>query len=173
MHYASGALLEAAEGRDTVVQVVALVPFVYLSMCAFFGLFRIRLSKFYSMNGRQRTDEQSMLWNASYLMRLIAPLGFNFVTLLRAEGTAFQEILGRMDVVPFLGSGFNNVVPILVAVFCLATLLNLYGRILKLLGVTRFEHSSDYDDEHVDEGRGILRKEKRRRGLNPDGALLD
>ena len=35
------------------------------------------------MHGHGRTDESSLLMNASYLLRLIAPLAFNFLTLVR------------------------------------------------------------------------------------------
>lgn len=53
-------------------------------------MFRLRLSAYYAMHGKRRTDENSMLFNGSYLLRLIAPLGYNFVNLLRVSDTTFQ-----------------------------------------------------------------------------------
>ena len=69
-----------------------------------------------------------------------------------------------MEVIPFFGGAFNDFMPVLLAVFCLCTLFNVYGRILRLMGVERFEFSEDFDDETIAEGKMILRKEKRKRG---------
>jgi hypothetical protein len=43
------------------------------------------------MHYNKRTDENSMLFNASYLLRLAFPLGYNFVGLAKAKVRASIE----------------------------------------------------------------------------------
>jgi len=54
---------------------------MYLSGCAFFALFQLRIMKFYQMHYNRKTDENSILFNAALMLRLPAPLGFNFCQL--------------------------------------------------------------------------------------------
>lgn len=138
---------------------------LYLSICAFFALFQLRIHKFYQMQYNRRTDENSILFNAALMLRLPAPLGFNFCQLANIKGTVFQSILGGMDVVPFFGDSFTVYFPIFIGIFCVGTLFNVYGYLMKFLGVTRFEYKSSFSDDNVSEGAGLIRKEKRRRGL--------
>lgn len=77
-----------------------------------------------------------------------------------------------MEVVPFLGSSFNDALPVLIGVFCVCTLFNVFGRVLRLVGVSRFDNSADFDDEHVKEGAQLLRREKRKRGISVDNDAL-
>jgi hypothetical protein len=156
-------------------QFVAIVSFGYLSVCAYFALFRMRLSKYYHMHANRKTSENSLLFNASYLLRLFAPLGYNFLAMLRVPSdvipeTAFQRVIGKMRVIPFLGRQFNVVFPVLILLFCVATLFNVYGRILKLLGMPQFEYRSTYQDDLLDEGIALLKSEKRRRARLRDAS---
>jgi hypothetical protein len=68
-----------------------------------------------------------------------------------------------MDAVPFFGTGFTVYFPILISVFCVFTLFNIYGYIAKLLGVTRFEYNkSIMTDDNVIEGAALLKNARRR-----------
>eukprot|EP01006_Ploeotia_vitrea_P043220 TRINITY_DN66705_c2_g15_i1.p1 TRINITY_DN66705_c2_g15~~TRINITY_DN66705_c2_g15_i1.p1 ORF type:complete len:427 (+),score=204.91 TRINITY_DN66705_c2_g15_i1:496-1776(+) len=157
-------IIEDVRGNDSATQFLAMLPLAYLSACAFFAMFKLRLMKYYHMHKGRRTEENSLLFNASYLLRLLAPIGYNFFGILHVERTEFQLILGKMDVVPFFGSSFTTYFPILILLFCLATLTNVYGRILKWFGAERFEYSETYSDDVIEEGKMIIRKEKRRQG---------
>ena len=116
----------------------------------------------------------------SYLLRLSPPLAYNFVAICRSQSSKFQvlifsfcdppsnashppqfpkEMLGDMEVIPFLGTSFTSYFPLVspllnylfmkhistipelqvILLFCAGTFFNLYGRLLKLLGAT---HSS-------------------------------
>jgi hypothetical protein len=88
------------------------------------------------------------------------------------QGTSLESVVGKMDVIPFFGASFNDYVPILICVFCLLNFLNAFGRVLKLLGMDRFEYSENFDDDRMTEGKMLLRKEKRKRGLKVDQTLL-
>jgi len=75
-----------------------------------------------------------------------------------------------MDVVPFFGDSFTVYFPIFIAVFCVGTFFNVYGRLMRMLGVTRFEYRANFSDENVYEGVALIRKEKRKRGIPTDRA---
>ncbi len=81
-------------------------------------------------------------------------------------------MIGQMEVIPFFGNSFNVYFPVVIALFCFFTLLNVYGRILKLLNIARFEYNESAEDDLVTEGKMILRSERRRRGIKTDETLL-
>ena len=81
-------------------------------------------------------------------------------------------MIGQMEVIPFFGNSFNVYIPIVIAIFCCFTLFNIYGRILKLLNISRFEYDESAADDLVDEGKMLLRTERRRRGMRADDTLL-
>jgi len=166
------ALITTAQSDQVSVQVCGLVPLTYICVCALFPLFRARFGNYYHINGNRRTGELSLLYNASYGLRLTAPLGFIFVNMLTEEGTAFQGLLGKMDVIPFFGTKFTVYFPVMTTAFCLCTLFNVYGRILRVLQITRFEYSENFEDDLITEGKMLLRKERRKRGLKLDQTLL-
>lgn len=167
-----GQMIHAVKHNAGAVQFLAAVPLMYLCGCAYFALFRMKISQYYHMHATKSTDEQSLLFNAGYLLRLIAPLGFNYITMLRADGTAFERVIGQMNVIPFLGTSFNNFLPIVIALFCFATLFNVFSRVLRVLHVPSFEYGEDFQDDAIAEGKMLLRKEKRKRGVKMEEPLL-
>jgi hypothetical protein len=52
-----------------------------------------------------------------------------------------------MDVIPFFGHDFNIYFPLMIAVFCVLTAFNVYGRLLRCFGLARFEFSENYEDD--------------------------
>jgi len=170
------ALIRGVESSPFFVQMFTLLFLCYLTWCACYGLFSVRLSRYYMMNKHRRTDENSLLLNASFLLRVAAPLAFNFGELLRIDDAAFQSVIGQMSVVPFFGTSFNRVFPITIGVIALLTYLNLFGRFMRWVGVGRFEYEegNGESDDMIAEGQMILRKERRKRGVRsePSSILL-
>lgn len=183
--------------RDARVIVAALVPLTYLSVLTVFSLFRLRLSTYYHMNAKHRTDEHSLLVNGSLLLRMFAPLSYNVLLVLRSRGgTAFNEVIGTMDVVPILGTGFNDVAPILLVLVSLGVATNTWQRILNWMKMDSFQdvevtrrsaRSSksksgvslqalsdelEIDADTLNDARLILRREKRKRGIRDEGDSL-
>ena len=72
-------------GNSFAVQIWGMIPLIYLTSCALFSLFQLQLLEYYNMRSSRRTDENSLLFNASYMLRLIGPLGFNFLTFVRVD----------------------------------------------------------------------------------------
>ncbi|GAB5369383.1 hypothetical protein AAMO2058_001399800 [Amorphochlora amoebiformis] len=147
---------EFSRNSDFKTQIAMLIPLTYLCTCAFYSMFRLRLFDYYFMHSKRRTEEVSLLFNGTYLLRIFAPIGFNFVVLVGARDTAFQKVMGAMDVVPFFGSAFNTYLPILISIFCLCTLFNVYNRLLRFLGIQQFSYGGRNDPDKLLEGKKIV-----------------
>jgi hypothetical protein len=114
----------------------------YMCICAIFALFRIRLTHDYHFNPKNLTDSKSLLVNAAFMMRFMFPLGYNFLLLCKArDRSSFISLFHDMSNLPILGDPVNTVLPGLLVLFSAATWFNMYGKILKLLKVSRFEFS--------------------------------
>eukprot|EP00474_Spongospora_subterranea_P010122 CRZ10580.1 hypothetical protein [Spongospora subterranea] len=152
-----------------VTYMVGLILISYLAMCAFYSMFRLRLSSFYHLHFGGHSEANSLLFNASFILRLIFPLGINFfsTTLLdRGATTSFETAVGQMNVVPVLGQKFNLFVPVVISVLCLVTGCNLYGRLLRLLQISQFEENGPGSDQIVAEGESLVRRQRRKRARN-------
>jgi len=160
-------------------QAVCIVPLGYMVCTAYWSIFRLKIAGWYGLYPDHNTDTSSLLWCASILARLAAPLCYHFLFLIRVEHTAFQEMMGQMNVVPVLGGSFNEVFPILVGFLCLSHLLDVYTRLLQLCGLdvlavewAPLAPSADTDtNDLLTEGRRLIERERRRR--SEDRSLLE
>ena len=73
-------------------QIFTAVPLLYLSVCTYYPLFTARFAMYYA--GRKRTDENTLLLNATLLLRVSTPLAYNFVLLLKMDAVALQNLIG-------------------------------------------------------------------------------
>ncbi|CAE8736650.1 unnamed protein product, partial [Polarella glacialis] len=146
-------------------QVLCVIPLSYMTYSAYFSIFRLKISGWYGLYGNHNTDIGSLLWCASILARLAAPLCYHFLLLIRVQGTSFQAFMGQMNVVPALGESFNQVFPCLVALLCSCNIFNVYGRIMQCLtlGVIDFELGAGADGEDpLADGKQLVERERRR-----------
>lgn len=163
------------------LEFVTFVTLLYLCLCTYSPIFRIRLFDFYYLVPNQQTDSSSMLFSAMMMSRLTAPLCLNFlgmthmdshisnrteiykprdrnVTLLQQE-TAFTTVQGHMD----LFTQVNSYYSIVVVVVGVCVLLRVGNRILSLCGVQRFVDADEDTQEMVTEGKALVQRERRRR----------
>eukprot|EP00468_Gymnochlora_sp_CCMP2014_P002413 CAMPEP_0167760150 /NCGR_PEP_ID=MMETSP0110_2-20121227/11428_1 /TAXON_ID=629695 /ORGANISM="Gymnochlora sp., Strain CCMP2014" /LENGTH=438 /DNA_ID=CAMNT_0007646633 /DNA_START=270 /DNA_END=1586 /DNA_ORIENTATION=+ len=149
------AIYQAVNQSDSLVQIALIPPLTYLCGCAFWSMFQLQLFDYYLMDNKRRTGEVSLLFNGTYLLRIFAPIGFNFVSMLvdDDDATAFGRVMGDMEVVPFFGSAFNSYLPILISIFSLCTFFNVYYRLLKFLGIEQFSYSTTNDQDRLEEGK--------------------
>lgn len=149
-------------------QFLCILPLAYMSLCLYLPLFRLRLFDSMEMVGNRQTDTYSLCFNASYLCRLQFVLAYNFLRLLKMEGssTAFDESVGAtIKLVPLMGHDFNTYVPILMIVLSLFTFFNIYSKVLRLFGVEQFgspRKGNDTDEETMREGRDLIQKARTR-----------
>jgi len=150
-------------------QVLCIVPLTYMVCTAYWSVFRLKITGWYGLYSDHNTDTGSLLWCASILARLSAPLCYHFLMLIQVRGTAFQSMMGEMHVVPILGRSFNEIFPCLVGFLCCCNLLNVYSRVVQLCGLDSLEFemsaavNSTTPDDVLTEGRRLIERERRRR----------
>lgn len=152
-------------------QVLCLIPLAYMTYTAYFSIFRLKISGWYGLYGNHSTDTGSLLWCASILARLAAPLCYHFLLLIRVRGTTFQAFMGQMNIVPVLGESFNQVFPCLIALLCCCNIFNVYSRFLQFftLGVMEFElGEASAGDDPLTDGKQLVDRERRRRAEECD-----
>ncbi|CAH6418339.1 LMBR1-domain-containing protein [uncultured virus] len=134
----------------------------YQMVCCGYGVLTLRLPKLYYITGNRRSDGASLLFSASNLLRLHFALTYNFLQLIRVHGTAFEEVMGSMTVIPFFGTSFNEVCPISVLLIAILTLSAPYLPFVRC--AKRLLHFTTYDDDPAMVAH-IIRKERRQRTL--------
>lgn len=147
-------------------QVLCVVPLGYMTYTAYFSIFRLRVPGWYGLYGNHNTDMGSLLWCASILARLAAPMCYHFLQLIQVKGTTFQSFMGKINVVPVLGESFNDVFPCIIALLCIFNLLNVYSCIVRCLslGTIDFELVAGAGGEDpYSEGKVLIDRERRRR----------
>lgn len=158
-------------------QFLCMVPLGYMVCTAYWSVFRLKISGWYGLYPDHNTDPGSLLWCASILARLAAPLCYHFLLLVQVDGTAFQKMMGQMNVVPVLGKDFNQIFPCIVGFLCICNLLNVYSRLVQLCGLDALEFEwapTDTTGEAGDlltEGRRLVERERRRR--SEDASLME
>lgn len=165
-----GAIAQAMEGSNPVViQAGALIPFLYMSICCYRSLFKLKLFGSLALHGPHMSLPGQLVFNAQYLSRLQFPLGYNYLQLLRYDSDklhymAFNKLMANMAVVPLFGSDFNTYAPIIMVVLCLFTACHGYARLLKMIGVEHEDLASGGDVEgqaRCEEGKTLIERAMR------------
>jgi len=169
-------LLFQKEHGFGLTQAFCILPLSYMVCTAYWSVFRLKIAGWYGLYWNHNTDTGSLLWCASTLARLAAPLCYHFLTLIRVKGTAFQSMMGQMNVVPVLGNSLNEIFPVLVCFLCLCNLLNVYSRLVQLCGLDALEFewappTSTDSSDLLAEGRRLIERERRRR--SEDRSLME
>mmetsp|Transcript_12939 Transcript_12939/g.22534 ORF Transcript_12939/g.22534 Transcript_12939/m.22534 type:complete len:479 (+) Transcript_12939:3-1439(+) len=170
-HLSMLSLLFRQDHGPWLTQVLCLIPLAYVAYTAYFSIFRLKVSGWYGLYGNHNTDAGSLLWCASILARLAAPLCYHFLLLIRVQGTTFQAFMGQMNIVPVLGASFNQVFPCLIALLCCCNIFNVYSRFLQCftLGVMDFELGAGAGgDDPLGDGKQLVDRERRRRAEEID-----
>eukprot|EP00274_Cyanoptyche_gloeocystis_P001793 CAMPEP_0196665358 /NCGR_PEP_ID=MMETSP1086-20130531/60684_1 /TAXON_ID=77921 /ORGANISM="Cyanoptyche gloeocystis , Strain SAG4.97" /LENGTH=490 /DNA_ID=CAMNT_0042002083 /DNA_START=152 /DNA_END=1624 /DNA_ORIENTATION=- len=145
------------------IQVAAFSCVGYMAACAYYTLFRLKLFNFVQVHFAQQTDPYSLLFVATLVARIAAPLCYNFLSLINAkQKTYFHHLMGSMDAVPLLGSWVNAFVPCLVVVFVTFTAFNLWSRLLSKLPFGQHVAADPDSEELLGEGQRLLKDVKRR-----------
>jgi len=170
-HLSVLSLLFNGDYGPLVTQAFCLVPLSYVTYTAYFSIFRLKVSGWYGLYGNHNTDAGSLLWCASILARLAAPLCYHFLLLIRVKGTTFQAFMGQMNMVPVLGESFNQVFPCLIVLLCCCNVFNVYSRFLQFLtlGIMDFDLGAGAGgDDPLGDGKQLVDRERRRRAEDVD-----
>jgi hypothetical protein len=146
-------------------QLIAAGWISYMCSCALFSITEVKVWGNRALVHRQ-TYAESACWYACQVAKLTVPLAYNFITFLPPNiyrQTQFYQFLGKLIVLTPLGDGFQDYVPMLVLLPCIAALFGIYRRVKSVL---TFNDVMDDDDLETSngtsrwrEGRALIERE--------------
>lgn len=154
------------------IEVLSTVVILYLCYCAFSTVLKIRILNLYYLAPHHQTNEYSLVFSGMMLSRLTPPLCLNFLGLIHMDShiikkqvleTHYTQIMGHMDIIAIISDGFNVYFPMAVLALCLATYFSLGARLLSMIGFHQFVGDDEMTQDLVNEGRELIKREKRRR----------
>jgi len=144
-----------------------------MCICAYFTIFKVRVLNYYYLAPNHQSDSYTLLFSGALLSRLTPPLCLNFLSLVHMDShvipsypmlpTAYTRVMGHMDVVSIVQDYFNIYFPILLLILTLATYFSVGSRLLSVLGFQQFLEQEECTGELVEEGKELVKREKRRR----------
>ncbi|XP_078070027.1 G-protein coupled receptor-associated protein LMBRD2-like, partial [Mustelus asterias] len=160
------------------IELACFISIFFLSNCIYSTVFKIRIFNYYYLAAHHQTDAYSLLFSGMLFCRLTPPLCLNFLGLIHMdsaishqarEQTAYTSIMGSMRVISFIADGFYIYYPMLVVILCIATYFSLGTRCLNLLGFQQFMGDNEMTSDLVEEGKELIKREKRKRQRLEDG----
>nr|SVE75655.1 EOG090X03B7 [Daphnia hispanica] len=155
------------------IELVSIATIAYMCVCAYSTVLKIRVLNLYYLAPHHQTDEYSLIFSGMLLCRLTPPMCLNFLGLIHMDShiikarlmeTYYTQIMGHMDVLPIISNGFNIYFPMAILGLCLATYFSLGARFLTFIGFQQFvDDEDDITADLADEGRELIKREKRRR----------
>ncbi|KAM7276825.1 hypothetical protein ACFE04_018691 [Oxalis oulophora] len=102
--------------------------------------------------------------------RYAPPISFNFLNLIHLDDgrrTIFEQRMGNMDsAVPFFGTGFNKIYPLIMVIYTLFVASNFFDRVIDFFGSwKRFRFQSEADDMDGFDPSGVIILKKERAWL--------
>lgn len=150
-----------ASGSIVVLHILILTPLLYIFSASIFSLFNLRLSGVYGMYKNNHTDSTSLLFLSSFMCRVGFPLCINFVQILKlGKKTILEDIVGSTELDPLFGSKFMYIYPAALLLLVILNILNIYGHLLRLIGISSYNYRSDYAEDKINEGAMIFSKSK-------------
>lgn len=105
----------------------------YLIFIGSWSLTHLRLGSFFRFI-KGATNPNTINYFAIILCRLGPTIGFHYLQQIGAYNCEFSEVMGKMDVVVFIGTKWNIYSPILLIIVMLVVAFNLVERITKCCG---------------------------------------
>uniref|UniRef100_A0A8C9ZC88 LMBR1 domain containing 2a n=1 Tax=Sander lucioperca TaxID=283035 RepID=A0A8C9ZC88_SANLU len=146
------------------IEMACFVSILFLCVCVYSTVFRIRVFNYYYLVPHHQTDAYSLQFSGMLFCRLTPPLCLNFLGLIHMD-----SIMGSMRVLYFISDGFYIYYPMLVLLLCFATFYSLGSRCLNLLGFHQYITDDHLTSDLVDEGRELIRRERRIKQKAEDG----
>jgi len=155
------------------LEMISFFTICYMCICAYFTIFKVRVLNYYYLAPNHQSDSYTLLFSGALLCRLTPPLCLNFLSLIHMDShvipsypmlpTSYTRVMGHMDVVSIVQDYFNIYFPILLLILTLATYFSIGSRLLSVLGFQQFLEQEELTGELVEEGRELVKREKRRR----------
>lgn len=105
------------------------------------------------------------------MAKLVAPLSYNFLLLIKCTDTQFNQVMKSINLTPIFGKGFATYVPLLLVVFVFMNFFNIHTKLMSGLGMSQFSFGDHFDAEKLLEGKTLIAKfraeKERNTGYNP------
>ncbi|XP_067087961.1 G-protein coupled receptor-associated protein LMBRD2B-like [Osmerus mordax] len=170
--------LAEADYNYLYIEMACFATIFFLCVCVYSTVFHIRVFNYYYLVPHQ-TDAYSLQFSGMLFCRLTPPLCLNFLGLIHMDSTishqdrqqtAYTSIMGSMRLLFFIADGFYIYYPMLVVILCISTYYSLGSRCLNLMGFQQYmSNHDDLTSDLVDEGRELIRRERRRRQRREEG----
>lgn len=139
------------EDRSAIAaELVALLLLLYMVVCAYSSLFKLRWFGKYALVAHGNSTELCLLKTSTLLCRLQFSLAYNVLLMLNdtelTDRTAFHALFERMHVVHVFGQSFSVYAPIVLVVLVGLTLSNAYARVMATLGLEQYEQLAGSSD---------------------------
>ncbi|XP_011643230.1 LMBR1 domain-containing protein 2 homolog isoform X2 [Pogonomyrmex barbatus] len=154
------------------IEMLSTLIIAYLCYCAYSTVLKIRVLNLYYLAPNHQTNEYSLIFSGMMLCRLTPPMCLNFLGLIHMDShiikthileTHYTQVMGHMDVISIISDGFNVYFPMAILAFCLATYFSIGSRLLSMLGFQQFLDDDEFTTDLVDEGRELIKRERRKR----------
>lgn len=123
-------------------------------------VFRIKLYRVFSLH-RKHSSSSSLTFTAINLARICYPLCFNYLQITHIKTAAFLTFFGDMN----LHSNLVFIFPLLMLVFGLFNLLDIYDTIMGYLGLGSYAFDEEDAQEKAEEGQRILVERLKERNI--------
>lgn len=111
--------------------ILMFMPLSYMLVCTYYGLFSVKLASWYELY-KGHSDPVSMFWSGTIFARLIYPMSYNFITIMKVRNTNYAEAIGILEDFSVLGKGMNQYFfPIVLILFFLMNLFNVWTMLFK------------------------------------------
>ena len=149
-----------------IVHLLTIVPSIFIFISCLFGLFNLRISGVYGMYKNNHTDSTSLLFLSGFMCRVGIPMCINFVQILKLKKkTILEDIVGSTELDPFFGTKILYIYPVALLVLLLLNSFNIYGYIIRMLGISSYNFKSSYSEDKILDGLMILKKMKMDRNM--------
>ena len=142
--------------------ITIMIPLGYIWFWTFYGIFHVKLLGLYSLHPNHHTDSFSLNFSATVLTRLAPPLCYNFILLAKLEGTTFESFMGDMKWIPVLGVRFQQLFPIFLIILAALNIWDVWGKILKLIGLESYSFVNKYEKSKAEEGEAYTKTQRTR-----------
>ncbi|EGR27402.1 LMBR1-like conserved region family protein, putative [Ichthyophthirius multifiliis] len=79
------------------IQIITLIPLLYMIFNAYYGYFRLKISGIYGLYSNHQTDAPSLLFTCQNFSRIACPVCFNYLEMISVKDCAFNTVLGEIN----------------------------------------------------------------------------
>lgn len=132
------------------MQIYTTVPILYMVSCTYIGFFDFKLNGFYGLFPNKQTHASNLLFSASWTIRLVPPMVYNFILMLKLPfKTAFEKIVMPLKIIPFFGEKFQIYFPLLIFVICVLCYFDTFLCVMTFFNIEHFTFELNNKANHL------------------------